>query len=123
MNKELARRLICLKDILEEEKRCLREKAWDRFPGLMGEKLALLSEIREIVEKNEQNDRSPGDPEVRNLAREIRKINESNRLYIEEMLSFYQGILSLILPDQYNVQGLNKPSPLCTRGLAVHKEA
>lgn len=123
MRDKLISLLFDLRNILEREKECLRKRCWDRLPELTAEKLALVSEIRESLEKGQGKEHPVKDPEARRLVEEIRRLNEDNSLYIEEMLCFYQGILSMILPGQYNIRGINEPSPLCMSGLAIRREA
>lgn len=122
MNAEMLHLLEKLRDILEEEMEYLRQKAWDELPRLSARKLTVVSCINELMNNTHENPSMSPSQDANRLIDEICMLNERNGVYIEEMLSFYQGILSAILPNQYNVQGVSTASSMCTRGLAIRKE-
>jgi hypothetical protein len=61
---------------------------------------------------------------LRNLLREIERCNDTNRVFIEGSLNYWQDLLNLILPGTYTLDqdGQAARQTVISKGLALNKE-
>jgi flagellar biosynthesis/type III secretory pathway chaperone len=117
--------------LLEEESTALRSFNSALLMQLLGRKEHLFNELRLRIESlaadrklNLSQDHDSVRAPLRDRLRTIARLNEANRAFIENTLSFYQDFLNCLSPCGYvrGQEGRAERTQITMRGIALKKE-
>lgn len=113
-----------LKLTLDEEKRLLKKMDRTGLMALLPRKLFLINQLEQASRDSKLNTSLVNEnAELKKTLSEIKNLNDTNRLFVEESLSLWNDFLSVLLPKQYRQDGSTDTVPVPYRGVTLRMEA